>query len=205
MAGTYDLLSSYTVTSASGDATITLSGLSTDYDDLALFVEGYSTSAGNSKLGLNFNSSSNTSWSQMIYKCTSEATFTAQSENVYGSSGTVSLDESSWGNLSKESLYWFAFQFYINGYRNTSVPTEVTVSALSLPTTSTQCCSGYGGYQWGETTEVTSINLKVHDSTAAFAQNSTVRLYGISHTVQEKLCQLQLLSMLQLVKLHHEN
>ena len=43
MAGTYDLLSSYTVTSAYGDATITLSGISGSYDDLSLFVEGYNT------------------------------------------------------------------------------------------------------------------------------------------------------------------
>jgi hypothetical protein len=183
MAETYDLLSSYTVTSASGDATITLSGISTDYDDLSLFVEGYSTSAGNSKVGLNFNSSSNTSWTQTIWKCNSEDVFTAQSENVWGSGGTVSLDECSWGYVSKESNYWFAFQFYITGWKSTSVPTEVIVNALSLPTTSGQCCSGSGGYQWGETTAVTDINLKVHDSAAAFAQNSTVRLYGISHTV----------------------
>lgn len=183
MAGTYDLLSSYTVTSGAGDATITLSGISSAYDDLSLFVEGYSTSAGNSKLGLNFNSSTNTNWSQMTWKCTDATTFGAQSENVWGSSGTTSLDESSWGNLSNEANYWFAFQFYINGYKNTSMPTEVVVSALSLPTTSGQCCSGYGGYQWGETTAVTAINLKVHDSAAAFAQNSTVRLYGIKHTV----------------------
>ena len=183
MAGTYDLLSSYTVTSGSGDATITLSGISGSYDDLSLFVEGYSTSAGNSKLGLNFNSSTNTSWTQMLWKCSDEATFGAVSENMFSSSGTVSLDESSWGNLSTESNYWFGFQFYINGYSNTSMPTEVVVSGLSLPTTSGQCCSGYGGYQWGETTAVTEINLKVHDSAAEFAQNSTVRLYGISHTV----------------------
>ena len=184
MAETYDLLSSYTVTSGSGDATITLTGLSTDYDDLSLFVEGYSTSGGNSKVGLNFNSSTNTSWSQLIWKAMgSETVFSATSENVWGGSGTVSLDECSWGYVSRESNYWFAFQFYINGYRNTNMPTEVVVSALSIPTTAGQLVSGYGGYQWGETTEVTSINLKVHDSAAEFAQNSTVRLYGIKHTV----------------------
>ena len=183
MAETYDLLSSYTVTSGSGDATITLTGLSTDYDDLSLFVEGYSTSAGNSKVGLNFNSSTTTTWSQMIWKANGTTDFTAQSENVWGGSGTVSLDECSWGYMSTESNYWFAFQFYIIGYRNTSVPTEVMVTTLSLPTTDAHCVSGYGGYQWGETTEVTSINLKVHDSAAEFAQNSTVRLYGIKHTV----------------------
>ena len=184
MAATYDLLSSYTVTSGSGDATITLTGLSTAYDDLSLFVEGYSTSAGNSKVGLNFNSSTTTNWSQVLWKAmNSETSFEATSENVWGSSGTVSLDESSWGHVSRESNYWFAFQFYIIGYRNTSVPTEVVVSALSIPTAAGQVSSGYGGYQWGETTEVTSIDLKVHDSAAEFAQNSTVRLYGISHTV----------------------
>ena len=97
--------------------------------------------------------------------------------------GGMRLDECSWGYMSTESNYWFAFQFYIIGYRNTSVPTEVMVTTLSLPTTDAHCVSGYGGYQWGETTEVTSINLKVHDSAAEFAQNSTVRLYGIKHTV----------------------
>jgi len=181
VAGTYDLLSSYTVTSGAGDATITLSGLSSGYDDLSLFVEGYSTSAGNSQLTLNFNSSSTTTWSQMTWKCTAATSFGVTSENVWGSSGSTSLDESSWGNISKESNYWFGFQFYINGYKNTSMPTEVVVSALSLPTNSSQCCSGYGGYQWGETTAVTAINLGVNG--AAFAQNSTVRLYGIKHTV----------------------
>tara|TARA_B100000131_G_scaffold322155_1_gene375154 strand:- start:958 stop:1509 length:552 start_codon:yes stop_codon:yes gene_type:complete len=183
VAGTYDLLSSYTVTSGSGDATITLSGISGSYDDLSLFVEGYSTSAGNSKLGLNFNSSTNTSWTQMLWKCSGATTFGAVSENMWSTSGTTSLDECSWGNISRESNYWFGFQFYINGYSNTSMPTEVVVSGLSLPTSSSQCCSGWGGYQWGETTAVTEINLKVHDSAAEFAQNSSVRLYGIKHTV----------------------
>ena len=183
MAGTYDLIRSYTDTSGSGDATITLGTIPGTYDDLSLFVEGYSTSAGNSKLGLNFNDSTNTSWTQLIWKCNDATTFTAQSENMYGGSGTVSLDDSSWWNLSNDSNYWFGFQFYINGYSNTSMPTEVVVSALSLPTTSSQCCSGFGGYQWGETTAVTEINLKVHDSAAEFAQNSSVRLYGIKNTV----------------------
>ena len=182
MAGTYDLLRSYTVTSGSGDATITLGTIPGTYDDLSLFVEGYSTSAGTSKLGLNFNDTTNTSSTQLNWNCNDATTFTAQSENMYGGSGTVSLDESSWGNLSNESNYWFGFQFYINGYSNTSMPTEVVVSALSLPTTSSQCCSGFGGYQWGETTAVTEINLKVHDSAAEFAQNSSVRLYGIKNT-----------------------
>ena len=38
MAGTYDLLRSYTVTSGSGDATITLGTIPGTYDDLSLFV-----------------------------------------------------------------------------------------------------------------------------------------------------------------------
>jgi len=165
MASTYNLIASYTVTTAVNY--ITFASIPSTYTDLVLVVGGSNTANDYGGFYIRFN---NTDYS---------STITGRRIRWSGSFATDSSKEASWplAQYSTTSAKSFA-EYYIPNYSTSSTPK----SANFIGGSPDQSYVLYNNVWWSGTDAITTIDVGIYDAaTNKFTTNSSAYLYGISN------------------------
>lgn len=191
MAGTYDLLGTAEADGYSG--ALTVSGIPQTYDDLVVFMTGYSLgSTGNTTGVMRFNSSSSLIYDQQNMLLTNNSS----EDNAEASVGGSLFEVAGWPSSTASTFEeWGYIQIDIPNYTKANFGTDkhtaMTVQYLNnRDSQTTNGALGLSGWGLELDAAITEVNWISHYDGGNVNNGGSLKVYGIKNS-QEKLCPLK--------------